>query len=391
MQTAIASASAASSGRGSSAHPEDELDHPLDLLLVGGAVARDRALDLVRRRLADRPAVLGRREQHDAPRLPDGHRRLGVPAEEEPLDGDDGRLVEREQVVEERVDREQPLRHRQVRARLETAVVDRAKLPAVPFDDAVAECRCPRVDPEDDHPATSANTSSGMSKLAVTRWTSSRSSSSSTSRSAWRAFVGVELDRLLRDHRVLGRVDRDAGRVERQPDALQVGRRRVDLDRLGVLGVDVLGAGVDRGQGDLVGIDPVARDGDQAARLELPGDGARTGQLAAGLGEDRADLGRRPVAVVGRGLDEDGHAAGAVALVDDLLELLGLAAAGRLVDRPLDVVGRHVDRAGLLDREPEPVVGVRVAAALPRGDADLAGDLREERAAFGVRRRPSGA
>src|SRR4029079_8351539 len=109
------------------------------------------------------------------------------------------------------------------------------------------------------------------------------------------------------------------------------------------------------------------------------------GELPAGLGEHRADLGRRPVAVVRRGLDEDRHAAWAVALVDDLLELVGLAAAGRLVDRPLDVVGRHVDRAGLLDREPEPVVRVRVTAALPRCDADLARDLREEGASFRVR------
>ena len=122
----------------------------------------------------------------------------------------------------------------------------------------------------------------------------------------------------------------------------------------------------------------------QAARLELPGDRAGARQLAAGLGEHRADLGRGPVAVVGLGLDEDGDAARAVALVDDLLELLGLAAAGRLVDRPLDVVGRHVDRARLLDGEPKPVVGVGVAATLPRRDADLAGDLGEQGAALGV-------
>ena len=102
------------------------------------------------------------------------------------------------------------------------------------------------------------------------------------------------------------------------------------------------------------------------------------------LREHRADLGRGPVAVVGLGLDEDRHAAGAVALVDDLLELLGLAAAGRLVDRPLDVVGGHVDRAGLLDGEPKPVVRIGVAAALPGRDADLARDLREQGAALGV-------
>ena len=177
----------------------------------------------------------------------------------------------------------------------------------------------------------------------------------------------------------------DAGALERLADGLEVARRRVDLDRLVGLGVDVLGAGVDRGQRDLVGVDlAVPRDRDQAARLELPGDRAGAGELAAGLREHRADLGGGPVAVVGRRLDEDRHAARAVALVDDLLELLGVAAAGRLVDRPLDVVGRHVDRAGLLDGQPEPVVRVRIAAALAGRDADLAGDLREQGAALGV-------
>ena len=40
--------------------------------------------------------------------------------------------------------------------------------------------------------------------------------------------------------------------------------------------------GVDGGQRDLVGVDAVPRHGDQAARLELPGDRAGAGQLAAG-------------------------------------------------------------------------------------------------------------
>src|SRR4029079_18153797 len=109
------------------------------------------------------------------------------------------------------------------------------------------------------------------------------------------------------------------------------------------------------------------------------------GELPAGLGEHRADLGRRPVAVVRRGLDEDRHAARAVALVHDLLELFGLAAAGRLVDRALDVVGRHVDRTGLLDREAEPVVGIRIATALARRDRDLARNLGEQRPTLRVR------
>src|SRR4029453_12705342 len=173
-------------------------------------------------------------------------------------------------------------------------------------------------------------------------------------------------------------------RLEGLPDGLQVGRRGVDLDRLGVVCVDVLRPGVDRGEAALVGAGPAPPDPDQPPRLKLPGDRPRARQLAAGLREDRADLGGGPVAVVGRRLDEDRHAARAVALVDDLLELLGVTAAGRLLDRPLDVVCGHVDRARLLDCEPEPVVRVRVSPALSSGDADLARDLREQRAALRV-------
>jgi hypothetical protein len=106
---------------------------------------------------------------------------------------------------------------------------------------------------------------------------------------------------------------------------------------------------------------------------------------SSGLGEDRAHVGRGPVLVVRRRFDEDRDAARAVALVHDLLELLGLAAAGRLVDRPLDIVGGHVHGASLLDREAQPVVGVGVTAALARCHGDLARNLGEGRAALGIR------
>src|SRR4051794_27882158 len=195
----------------------------------------------------------------------------------------------------------------------------------------------------------------------------------------------IELDRLLRDHRALRGFNRYASPLECLPDLLERARLGVDLDRVLGLGVDVLGSGVDCSERHLIGVDrTVALDRDEAARLELPGDCSAAGELSARLREDRADLRCGPVPIVRGSLDEDRDAARAVALVDDLLELLPVAAAGRLVDRPLDVVGRHVHRAGLLDREPQPVVRVRIPAALSRRNADLAGDLREEGASFRV-------
>ena len=76
-----------------------------------------------------------------------------------------------------------------------------------------------------------------------------------------------------------------------------------------------------------------------------------------------ADLGDRPVLVVRESCDEDGDAARAVALVDDLLEVAALELAGAFLDGPLDVVGRHVDGLGVVDGLAQAGVGVGVAAA----------------------------
>src|SRR4051794_1864039 len=138
--------------------------------------------------------------------------------------------------------------------------------------------------------------------------------------------VSVDRHGLLRDHRRLRRVDDDTRRLERLSDVLEPPGLRVDLERIG-LRVHVDRAGIDRCERDVVRIGAVARDRDHAARLELPGDRASAGKLAAGLLEHGPALSGPAVAVVGRGLDEDRHAARAVALVRDLLVLLALTAA----------------------------------------------------------------
>src|SRR6266542_938002 len=95
-----------------------------------------------------------------------------------------------------------------------------------------------------------------------------------------------------------------------------------DLDRVAV-GIDIVRAGVDRLERDVVRVAAVAHYGDHAAWLELPRDRAGAGERAAVLGEHGAHVGRGAVLVVRRGLDQDGHATWTVALVHDLLELLG--------------------------------------------------------------------
>src|SRR6185369_17894473 len=86
-------------------------------------------------------------------RLADRERRLRIPGEEQPLDRDEIRLVERDQLVEEAVDHEEPLRERGVRLRLEAARVDHPEAAAPALDDAPAEGGGAWVDAEDDHAA----------------------------------------------------------------------------------------------------------------------------------------------------------------------------------------------------------------------------------------------
>ena len=90
MQIAIASASAVSSGRRDLGELEDHRDHPADLVLVRVAVPVTPTLTSLGVASRTGDAGLGRRQQHDAARLADAERALGVLREEQPLHGERG-------------------------------------------------------------------------------------------------------------------------------------------------------------------------------------------------------------------------------------------------------------------------------------------------------------
>ena len=69
---------------------------------------------------------------------------------------------------------------------------------------------------------------------------------------------------------------------------VDVGAART-LDRVR-FGVDIVSAQVDRLEGDVVSVAPIARNRNDAARLELPRAAARSGKRAAVLGEDGANV-----------------------------------------------------------------------------------------------------
>ena len=146
-------------------------------------------------------------------------------------------------------------------------------------------------------PSKAASTSSEMSALECTAWTSSWSSIASSSRSTFLASpssgTGTSVRRLEAQ---IHRLGRDPGVVQRLADRLQVCRcRRHDPRR--AVARHVLGATLHGDLHDLVLV--VARGhGHDPLALELPRDRARLGHVAAVAGEEVAHLGAGAIAVV---------------------------------------------------------------------------------------------
>ena len=179
------------------------------------------------------------------------------------------------------------------------------------------------------------------------------------------AVLDVEVDVGGGDVAGLGALGGDPVLFEGLADGLEdlgvAGDLEVAVDELDVVGAGLEGDLHQAVLGDVLGVDD-----EQALEVEQVADAAAGAEVAAADLERLAELAGGPVAVVGQDLAEDGHAAGAVALVDDLLEVLGAELAGRLLDRALDVVLGAAERAGLVDRVAEPQVRGGVAAAVAR-------------------------
>ena len=126
---------------------------------------------------------------------------------------------------------------------------------------------------------------------------------------------------------------------------------------------DVLGAGVD-GRHQVVLVVVLAVDDDHALLVEQVGDGAVLAEAAAVLGEDVADLGAGAVAVVGQRLDQDRHAARAVALVGDLLQRVGAAPSPVPLAIARSMLSLGIEAFLPSGRRTQRRVAVRVAAAL---------------------------
>ena len=98
-----------------------------------------------------------------------------------------------------------------------------------------------------------------------------------------------------------------------------------------------------------------------------------------------AHLAHSAVAIVGRGLDQQRDAAGAVALEGDLFIQCAGKLTGAALDGALDVVLRHVLGLGRQNGRTQPWITVGVAAAARR-HADFLDQTGEDLAALRVQR-----
>src|SRR6185312_2133831 len=150
--------------------------------------------------------------------------------------------------------------------------------------------------------------------------------------------VGVELDLHRGDEFDLVGLVLDPGLLQCSDDGAQVGGLGVDLEVLAGL-LDLVGAGLEDGQEDVVLGQVLRGQRDDALAGEQVGDRARVGDGAAVARDGQADLGGGAVLVVGQALDEQRRALRTAGLVDDLGVVDDLTGqAGAALDGTVDVV-----------------------------------------------------
>src|SRR5277367_3708893 len=121
--------------------------------------------------------------------------------------------------------------------------------------------------------------------------------------------------------------DRYSGLFNRIAHGLESLRRGYHVEL--VLGhLDIVGAGLKREFEQAVFIGGAFFDRDNSALFEQPADASGLTKIAAVAGEQEAQFGDEPIAIVGQGVERDRDAARAVTFIDDLFELAAAERAG---------------------------------------------------------------
>ena len=179
-------------------------------------------------------------------------------------------------------------------------------------------------------------------------------------------------------------VDLNASLGERVLDGRDIARGADNLKALAQV-VDLFGTSVEHGHEDVILGQLALGHEDQAGAGEHVGHGTGLTQVAAVLGHRGAHVRGRTVAVIGKALDEHGHAVRAVALVHDGLPVCATGLfAGAALAGTLDIVVRDGGLLGLLDHVVEGRVRRRIATTSPSRNLDVLDQLGKFLAALGV-------
>src|SRR5437588_11269106 len=98
------------------------------------------------------------------------------------------------------------------------------------------------------------------------------------------------------------------------------------------------------------------------------------------------DFADSTIAVIGINVEQDRNAPGPIAFQRELFISRAGQFAGPPLDRPLDVVGRHVLRLRRNDGATQARVGIRIASTVFGSNADFFDETGKNLAALGVKR-----
>src|SRR5918995_3235089 len=184
----------------------------------------------------------------------------------------------------------------------------------------------------------------------------------------------LDPNRVPGHHRQLGGVDAEAPASKRVLHRVQLERCGGD-DVLITLPGEILCAAVEGRLERTVFLVACGVEIDLALTIEHPRDRVRRPQIATVSAEGMANFRHGPIGIVGGGFDEDGRTAGTVPLVGQLLVDAPLQLTSALLDGAVDILPRHVDRVGGIDRGSQARVAAGVSAPAPGSYSDLANHL----------------
>ena len=174
----------------------------------------------------------------------------------------------------------------------------------------------------------------------------------------------------------------EAGGAQRFVDGMEIGEAGGDQRRAIITHLHIIGTRLQCRFHQRIFVHARGKT-DLALAVEHVGDRTIGAQVATMLAEGMAHFGGGAVAVVGHGLDDDGHAAGRIALVGQLRHVVGIVGAGTTGDGTVDHIARHVGRQRLVHGQAQARVVRRDRTALG-GNGQLTNDLGENLAALGV-------